>query len=230
MKNFKKLLPIFLVLILIFVGGCADKSKNNGGNNGQIVFHGKEFPTLLSEDIEITNAFLYNGEFPEDGSFRKAEDVFALKIKNISDKDIQLVRIYVATEQKEYLFEITTLPSNKAVTVLEKNAQSISKDEKILEIREENKVFFENKLSLCTDTFEIMQLDKVLNIKNISSSDISSDVYVYFKRVDADGDYFGGITFRSNAGELKAGQFKQIPAHHFIKESSEVLFVDYAKP
>ena len=49
------------------------------------------------------------------------------------------------------------------------------------------------------------------------------------KRVDANGDYLGGITFRSNAGKLKVDEFKQIPAPHFIKENSEVLFVDYAK-
>lgn len=86
------------------------------------------------------------------------------------------------TDQNEYFFEITTLPSKKTVTVFEKNAQSISEKEKILEIREENKVFFENKLSLHTDKFEITRLDKVLNIKNISTTDISSDVHVYFKR------------------------------------------------
>jgi hypothetical protein len=227
MKNLKKVLPIFLVLILALVGGCTGNSDDNGDINK---FNGQEFPFILNEDIEITQAFLYDGEFPENGSFKVENDVFALKVVNNSSKDIQLVRIYVVTDLNEYFFEITTLPSKKAVTVLEKNAQSISKDEKILEIREKNKIFFENKLSLCKDEFEITQLDSVFNIKNISSNDISSDVYVYFKRVDSNGDYFGGITFRSNAGGLKAGEFKQISAPHFIKENSEVLFVDYAKP
>jgi hypothetical protein len=224
MKNLKKVLPILLVLILIFVGGCAE---NDGETNG---FHGQEFPMILSEDIEITQAFLYSGEFPENGSFYAKNDVFALKVVNNSSKDIQLVRIYVVTDLNEYFFEVTTLPSKKAVTVLEKNAQSISKNEKIVEIREENKIFFENGLSLSEDEFEITQLNGMFNIKNISSEDISTDVYVYFKKTDENGDYFGGITFRSNAGSLKAGEFKQISAPHFIKENSEVLLVDYAKP
>ncbi len=230
MKNIKKVLPIFLVLILIFVGGCTNNSDDIENDNETVIFHDKEFPAVISENVKITKAFLYNGEFPEDGSFDVKKDVFALKVLNSSDKDIQLVRIYVVTDQKECLFEITTLPSQKMVTVLEKNAQTIYENEKILEIREENKVMFANKLSLNADKFSITPLDKVINIKNISTSDISSDVYVYFKRIDADGDYFGGITFRSNAGELKAGEFKQIPATHLIKENSEVLFVDYAKP
>lgn len=229
MKNLKKVLPIFLVLIILFVGGCTKNPQNGDNGNETVVFHDKEFPLTVSEDIKIENAFLYNGEFPEDASFSKAEDVFALKVKNTSDKDIQLVRIYVVTDQNEYFFEITTLPAGRVLTVLEKSAQSITESEKIVEIKEENKVFFENKLSLHTSEFKIATMDKVFNIENISDTDISSDVYVYFKRVDANGDYFGGITFRLNAGKLKADEFKQIPAPHFIKENSEVLFVDYAK-
>lgn len=225
MKKFKKFLPVLFALILVLGGGCADTDINT-----PTVLYGKEFPIKLSEDIEITDAFAYNGEFPEDGSFEVKNEVFALKVTNKSDKDIQLVRIYVVTDRKECLFEITTLPSQKSVTVFEKNAQSVYADEKILEIREENKVFFENKLSVHADEFELTQLDRVFNVKNISSNDISPDVYIYYKRTDANGDYFGGITFRSNAGAFKAGEFKQAPARHFVNGSSEVLLVDYAKP
>lgn len=230
MKNLKKVLPILLVFVLLFAGGCKDKSDNIGNDSDVVDFRGKQFPALVSEDIEITKAFLYNGEFPEDASFRPVSDVFAIKVKNLSQKDIQLVRLYVVTDQNEYFFEVTTLPSQKSVTVLEKNGQTILDDEKILETKEENKVFFENSISLNADKFQLAPLDKVINIKNISSENISSDVYVYFKRVDENGDYFGGITFRSNAGPMKADEFKQIPASHFMKENSEVLFVDYAKP
>ena len=112
--------------------------------------------------------------------------------------------------------------------MLEKNAQTLSYNEKILQIREENKVFFEQKLSLESENFEITPLNSVFNIKNISNKNFSSDVYVYFKKTDADGNFFGGITFRSNAGKLKTGEFKQIPASHFTQEDSEVLFVSYA--
>jgi hypothetical protein len=228
MKNLKKVLPVLLVFIIAFFGGCANKPDNNNGNAAQeIIFHSKEFPAMLSEDLTITKAFNYDGEFPEDGTFKQENDVFALKVVNNSDKTIQLVRIYVTTDKNECLFEITTLPGKKTVTVFEKNAYSLSEDEKILEIREENKIFFEQSLSLNRDKFEITTLDSVLNIKNISQQDVTSNVYVYFKKKDADGNYFGGITFRSNAGGLKAGEFKQIPAPHFSKADSEVLFVDY---
>lgn len=225
MTSIKKFLSVLLVMTFVFLGGCADIFHKDDASD---TFHEATLPTVLSKELLITEAFLYSGEFPEDGSFRKEKDVFALKVVNRSSKDLKLVRILVTTDKKECLFEITTLPSQKAVTVLEKNAQTLSYNEKILQIREENKVFFEQKLSLESENFEITPLNSVFNIKNISNEDFSSDVYVYFKKTDADGNFFGGITFRSNAGKLKTGEFKQIPASHFTQEDSEVLFVSYA--
>ena len=42
------------------------------------------------------------------------------------------------------------------------------------------------------------------------------------------GSNFGGITFRSKADGLQPGEIKQLPASHYQKADSEVLFVDYA--
>lgn len=226
MLSIKRILSALLVVALVFLSGCAN---NNSTDTQENMFHETELPVVLSEGLEITQAFLYDGDFPEDGSFRAVKDVFALKVANNSSMDLQLVRIYVTTDQKECLFEITTLPSEGTVTVLEKNAQSLSDDEKILQIREENKIFFEKKISLETEKLQITKLEGVLNIKNISGEDFSSDVYVYYKKTDADGNLFGGITFRSNAGKLKKDEFRQIPASNFNKENSEVLFVGYAE-
>lgn len=225
MTGIKRILSVLLVMTFVFLGGCAGILQKNEEPD---TFHEAQLPVSLGNDLVITGAFLYSGEFPEDATFREEKDVFALKVVNRSSKDLQLVRIYVTTDKKECLFEITTLPSQKAVTVLEKNAQTLSHDEKIIQIREENTIFFEQKLSLHSEKFQITEHDRVLNIKNISNEDLSSDVYVYYKKTDADGSYFGGITFRSNAGKLKKDEFRQIPASHFSKEDSEVLFVGYA--
>ncbi len=228
MKGLKRFLSIFLASILILFTGCEKKTDVKGDEeSAKKTFHGIELPFTISNDLEIIDAFLFNEEFPEDGSFNTKDDVFALKVTNTSDKYLRLVRIYVTTEKNEYLFEITTLPSGKTVTVCEKNARTISQEEKIVGIREENKVFFEREVSLNSDKFNITPLDSVINIENISKDDMTYDVYVYYKQKDADGTYLGGITFRSNAGKLKAGEFKQLSATHFSKENSEVMFVDY---
>lgn len=220
MKFFKKIIAVVLVFCLFLLTGCADTKVLKNQN-------GTAFPVNIYEDVTVEEGFLYSGEFVEDGSFEEKKDVFALKVKNNSDKDIQLLRIYVVTDQNEFFFEITTLPANSGVTVLEKNAQTLSEDEKIVEIRGENRVDFMKPLSLHSDIFLLTAPESVFNIQNISKGEISSDIFVYYKKMGEDGYFFGGITFRSKADGLKPDELKQIPATHFNLDDSKVIFIDY---
>jgi hypothetical protein len=234
MRMIKNLIVFFLLLSILTVSGC-NKNETDRNEISQIasitmdknVFRGQELPVILNDSIVITDAFLYNGVFPEDGSFSEKQNVFALKVKNQSTKDLQLIRIEVKTEQQNFFFEITTLPSGKSITVFEKTGKTITDSEIIKEIKGKNIVFFDNKISLHADIFQLMPLNRMMNIINCSDRDIESDVYVYYKKVDTNGDYFGGITFRSNAGPMKAGELKQIPVSAYNPEDSKVVFITY---
>lgn len=216
MKHIKKIVAILLCLSFFSLAGCGSTK------------YGKALPIDADIDISIEDCFLYSGEFVEDGSFEEKEDVAAIKVKNNSNKAIRLARIYITTSEKELFFEITTLPAGATVTALEKGAQTIKWNEKIKEVRVENRVDFAKPLSLHEDIFLLQANDKTINIKNISKKKIKSDIYVYYKNKDADGNYFGGITFRTKADGLKPDEIKQLPASHYQKADSEVLFVDYA--
>ncbi len=216
MKHIKKIVAVLLCLSFLSFAGCKQTK------------YGKNFPIDADTVISVEDCFLYSGEFVEDGSFEEKEDVAAIKVKNNSNKAIKLARIYITTSKKELFFEITTLPAGATATVLEKGAQTIKWNEKIKEIRVENRVDFEDKLSLHEDVFLLQANNQTINIKNISNEKIDSDIYVYYKNKDADGNYFGGITFRSKADGLQPGEIKQLPASHYQKADSEVLFVDYA--
>ena len=221
MRLFRKVSALILVLVMIVLSSC-DSTKEAE------TFHGVIFPVLVYNDVLVKEASIRTSDFPEDGSFEKKKDVLTLKVKNESDKAIQLLRIKVTTDKKEMLFEITTLPANMAVNVFEKSGQTLSKDEKILDISGENRVNFEKPIGLQRETFELDVHDKVINVRNISKNDIESDIYLYYKKKDIDGSYFGGITFRSKIDGLKAGELKQIPASHFALTDSEVIYLDYA--
>ncbi len=220
MKHLKGCFVYCLVFVMVFCGGCQTNSDNTD-------FHNLKFPVTVYEDIVVEEGFLYSGEFPEDVSFSSKKDVFALKILNNSDKDLRLIRIYVTTGDGEMLFEVTTLPAKATVTVLEKNGNTLKRNEEIIEFRAENVIFFEDKITVKADNIELTPLNSVLNIKNISNKDISADIYVYYKKVDENGDLFGGITFRSRAEGLKADELKQLPASHYDTKNSKVIFVEY---
>lgn len=191
-------------------------------------FHGVIFPVSIYSDVVVEEGFLRTVDYPEDGSFEEKQDVFGLKVINESNEAVQFLRIKVTTDKKEMFFEITTLPVNMAVNVFEKSGQTLSKGEKIISITGENRVDFEKSIGLQRETFELDVHDKVINVRNISKNDIDTDIYLYYKKKDSDGSYFGGITFRSKIDGLKAGELKQIPASHFALADSEVIFFDYA--
>ena len=221
MKYIKKFIVIALCLSFFNLAGC-DLGK------------GEDKPVNMDLHISVDDAltvekiFEYSGAFVEDGSFEEKVDVAAIKIKNNSDKDIQLARIYAVADGVELFFEVTTLPAGALCTVLEKNAQTIAEGTEFTDFRVENRVDFTAPLTLHDDSFIVQGNDKTINIKNIGETEFTSDIYVYYKNKDADGNYFGGITFRTKADGLKPGEIKQLPASHFLVADSEVLFVDYA--
>lgn len=221
MKKIKKIIAVFLCMSIVLLCGCTTAKDKN-------IIYGYEFPVAVYDGISVEDCFLYSGEYIEDGSFESCEDIVALKVKNISLTDIQLIRIKVKTDDKELLFEISTLKAGATVIVLEKSKQTITENEKILEFNYENRVFFDKNISLKENVFFIQGNEKTINIKNISQDEIESDIYVYYKKKDADGNYLGGVTFRTKADGLKPDEIKQLSASNFEPDNSEVLFVDYA--
>ena len=221
MKQLKKFLALMLAFAMLVLSACSRAKEAES-------FHGVIFPVAVYSDVYVEEGFIRTVSFPEDGSFEEKQDVFGLKVTNDSDKVIQLLRIKVTTDKKEMIFEVTTLPVNMSVNVFEKSGQTISEGEEIISITGENRVSFEKSIGLERDTFALDVHDKVINVKNITDKDIDSDIYLYYKKKDSDGSYFGGITFRSKIDGLKAGELKQIPASHFMLTDSEVIFLDYA--
>ena len=220
----------FVLLAAILATCCGCKQTPTQPVEEKTIFLGIEFPYYLGQDLEITDAFLYSGAFPEDAGFKQKENVFALKVKNIAQHDLQLARIYVKTNLNEYEFEVTTLPVGKSVIVMEKSAASVQKQgEGVMGIRCEDKAFFKDLLTLRSDVFEITPFDKIINIRNITTTDIDSDVYIYFKKMDQDGNYFGGITFRTKVGPLAAGELKQMSVPMFQPSDTKLMSVSYVQ-
>ncbi len=212
-----------MCLVLATLTGCTTK-KTEGD-----LYFGKPFPVYVDTDVVAKECYLYDGAFVEDGSFEEKQGVVALKVANIGEKDIQLLRICVTTSEKELFFEITTFRAGTTVVVLEKNAQTLSENEKLFEFRAENRVDFTHELSVHQDVFILQANNGTINLKNISKTAIASDIFVYYKKKDTDGNYFGGTTFRTRAaGGLDVGEIAQLPASNFNLSDSEVLYVDYA--
>lgn len=227
MKNFKRIFALLLCLCIVMLSACQDSNKPD--SQPKVTLYGYQFPAVL-DDITIEKCSLYSGEYIEDASFENCENVAALTVKNNSEKDIQLLRIKLQTQSKDMLFEVTTLTAGSTATVLEKTKQTLTEEDKIYSLTIENRADFSENVSLKDKDIFIQGNLKTINIKNISNKDIENDIYIYYKKKDENGNFLGGLTFRTKAeGGIKAGEIKQLPADSFDPADSVVVFVDYVQ-
>ncbi len=151
MKTIKKIIPLLLCICIAMLCAC---NSDNTETNKKIAY-GYEFQTEIDYGITVEDIHLYSGEYVEDASFGICENVAALKVKNNSGSDIQLLRINVKTNIKELTFEITTLNTGSAVVALEKSKQTLDEDEKILSIEITKRSDFKSSITLKEDVFTV---------------------------------------------------------------------------
>lgn len=178
----------------------------------------------LGYGLEITDAGSYSGAYVEDGSCEIVSDVMMVVVRNTGELDIQLADITALCSGAEYTFRLTNLAAGERAVLLElsrKGAGDAVLESAVLS----NVAAFETPMELHEQTIQISGLNGMLNVKNISGSDISGDIYVYYKFAAQD-IFYGGITFRVRVeGGLKADEIRQIPAGHYDPDGCRIIQV-----
>ena len=179
----------------------------------------------LGSGILITDYIRYTGPFLEDRSDDFVSDVLAIQVTNTGEEYIQTMDILLNDGETEARFSLSTLFPGETVIVPELNRMPFADAPEFTEFSTESVALFDDPPGMCTDRIAIQCLDGVMNITNISSEDITEDIFVYYKNY-IDGVYCGGITYRLRlTGGLKAGEIRQGSAAHFDRENSRIVFV-----
>lgn len=175
---------------------------------------------LILEDVGS-----YTGAYMEDGSNEIVSGVMMALVTNTAENDLQYAKIAVSDGAQTFDFEVSDLPAGASVVLLEKNRQAMPAQTPT-SATAENVVFFAEPMSAKADFFEISGMEGALNIRNVSDSDITGDIYIHYKYRSQD-VYYGGIAFRAKVeGGLKAGEIRQIMTGHF-NDTCEVLLIEY---
>ena len=121
-------------------------------------------------------------------------------------------------------FEVTNLPAGEAVVLLEKNRRS-NPGQTFAEAQIRNVVFFSEPMNLSEDKFIITTSKGVIDLKNISGSDISGEIYIYYKNSASDLLY-GGITYRARIEEgLASGETARVLTGHYDPETCRIMSI-----
>lgn len=184
----------------------------------------EQSPINLGYGLQITDTGRYTGIYMEDGNGDIVSDVMMVIVLNSGTTDIQLANITAACGDVEYRFSLTNLAAGERAVLLDldrKESEGDILDSAILT----DAVLFEQPMDLMADAIEVDGLDGMLNVKNISDTDIDGDIFIYYKYAAQD-VYYGGITFRVRIeGGLKAGELRQIPAGHYSPNGCTIVQV-----
>lgn len=181
-------------------------------------------PVRLNGKLQIRRIANYAGIYMEDGTDESVSNVLMIILENTSEQDLQLARVNVVYEDFTAEFEVTNLPAGESAVALEKNRLSTPQEE-YQSINVQNVVFFEEKMTLLEDKFEIIGGDGYLEVKNISGEEITGEIYIYYKNSSVDLLY-GGITYRASIRErLKAGETIRTLTEHYSEGNSRIVHV-----
>lgn len=229
-----------LILTLSLFTGCKKNTKKQSSQGtaaapempysvpGFAMLNGIE-GISFDNGLQVLCAGTYSGYYLEDGSDEQIENVLCIVVKNNGTSLVEYGQIELPLGKNTANFEFSGLPVGAAVLVQEKNRMTADADTKT------DNSFVCKSAALpaalvfdFSNDFELYPDDGMLNIKNISDRDFTSDVSVFYKNFE-NGLFMGGITYRARfSGGIKAGEYAQSMQMHFWNDTSAILYMSYA--
>lgn len=181
------------------------------------------FPCKVGDTELIALSLLsYEGTFPEDGGDSEVSAVAALMLRNNTDEHIYNAQIKVKQGERTLVFELTHLPGNEEILVVEKNKQHFKGDtvwgcDGVVRF-EEGSGWTERVLFTPTG-------QRSLIARNLTERPLK-DVVVYYKTYyEPAGFYVGGITYSIQIDAIAQNEEVQLFPCPFVVGGSAVVWV-----
>ena len=174
------------------------------------------------ERLAVLEWGTYNGYFVEDGSDRQVENVPCLLIHNNTGLYLDYGVINAVIGGEDCSFVVTGLPGGATVWVLEESGRSIVSPDsysytgqtlsQLKDVEEEDRV-------------QVRFLNGELEVTN--TADVAfSEIRVYYKLLNSDGHFLGGITYTTNVENLEPGETVTLTAGHSTENGGALVRVD----
>lgn len=184
--------------------------------------------STFDNGLQVLCVGRYSGAYLEDGSDEQIRDVLSIVVRNTTDSLIEYGCIEVPCgRNSSAVFEFSGLPARSSVLVQEKNRMTWSEKQKL------SKALC-TQIALPTDLvldfdrdFKLYPSDGVINAENISDTDFTQDVSVFYKNFEF-GLFMGGITYRARfSGGIRSGEIAQSLQKHYHSQTGAILYMSY---
>lgn len=235
---------LLLLLVALLLAACGQTAgKTNGSETTQSSTEASVQPDVADTSEEEFTEYLpstkeplvaevasgrlmvlqrgaYSGLSPENGADAQVENVAALLVANISEETCQFCTLNYTIDGTPAVFQISELPTGKAVWVLEASQLTIAQDAGF---------HYESDISAFRAADSVWLPDVTatgdggqLTVTNAGATDYSM-VTVYYKLTYGENTYLGGIAYRITVNGLAAGESKTLTAGHFYAGACEIV-------
>ncbi len=173
-------------------------------------------PEVTLDGLLFESFGRYSGAFVEDGSDRAAENIACILVENTTDRYLELATVSFEIDGVSATFVITGLPPHRAAWVLESNALSVKSGASF--------VLKRGTATFCDveePTITAVMADGTISVTN--PTDVEFSGYIYYKMLHTDGNFLGGITYRSYVDALPPQTTTEITAGHSSADGSELV-------
>lgn len=212
---------LMVVLLLGWAGADAldSNGKEESGGTSQ------QLQQSQGDDILSYGSFSsFSGQYVEDGSDIPVEHVAAMLVTNHTEDFLDLATIEYEIDGKAATFVVTGLPAGKSAWVMEANQMTIT-DGAVFEYKDRTTAFKSGVVN-ATDKITLSAEGNMLTAVNNTDEKLES-VFVYYKTLHTDGNYFGGITYMTTFGDLEPGEQKTELAGHYDKDKTEIVRIGW---
>lgn len=181
-------------------------------------------PPVEDIPLEVKRVARFSGQFVEDGSDALVEHVAAILVTNPSDRFLDLATVTYDIEGKTATFVVTGLPAGRSAWVMEQGAMSIAKDVQTNYLG--CVTTYRDGVSATADEITIRSEGNMLTAVNNTDRTLDN-VFIYYKTLHSDGNFFGGITYLVDFGTLAPGGSAQSIAGHFQEGKTEIVRIGW---
>ena len=166
----------------------------------------------------------FSGIFVEDGSDVPAENVAALLVTNRSEKYLDLANVVYEIDGVKATFIITGLPAGKSTWVMEYTKMQIEAESEIKYVGC-NTSFRDDAIATAKEV--TLRCDGNLLYATNNTDRTLENVFIYYKSLHSDGNYFGGITYLVEFGSIEPGKTIEKLGGHFAVGESEIVRIGW---
>ena len=186
-----------------------------------------EAPPIVQTDkktVVSTKFSSFSGQYVEDGSGVPVENVAAILVTNQSDSFLDLATLEYEIDGKAATFVVTGLPAGKSAWVMEKNKMTVTEQSTYEYV--DCITSFKDGVVAETDKISLFSEGNMLTVVNNTEEKLEG-VFVYYKTLHTDGNFFGGFTYMVDFGDLEPGEKITNLAGNYEKGKTEIVRIGW---